>query len=197
MKSCWFSVAHAQMWCIIGYHLLRYQTHPNAGQMKALPETQFIRSISQFKCQRSIEQAFPLPCSCSLSLQSNTPGAEVEPGWVLLRGPCGATRLAGAGGSFPSPCLTQCHPPQKQRGEPQESSLLTLLTESPVIFFDLPCGDGPGHHTLPTYLHLNTYGGPDSGIRYQMRTTAASLGRPSLTRACSCTLVLLHPRILG
>lgn len=73
MKSCWFSVAYAQMWCTIGYHLLQYQTHPNAGQMKPFPEMQFISSISQFKCQCSIEQAFPLPCSCSLSLQSKQP----------------------------------------------------------------------------------------------------------------------------
>lgn len=176
------------MWCIIGYHIIQYQTHPNADQMKPLLEKQFIRSISQFKCQFSIEQAFSLSVSWAFHYNQNTPGAEVGPGCVLLMGPCRAIQLAGAGSFSPHPPWPSVTLPKTERGQPKKSSLLTWLMES-LPFFCFPWRDDSGHHTCLSALLFIGWT-VTRWLHEPVQVTPASQG---FSGACFCTLMLVHP----
>lgn len=160
--------------------------------MKPLLEMQFIRSSSQFKCQLSIEQAFPFSWTLSLSLQSKYPrnrgGA-----WLCAAGGSLQSNPAGWGrGLFP---LTPSDPeplPPKQR----EDSFKKVKPPHPadgVSLFLFPLKGWPWHHTClsaPLFIGWTV----TRWLQQPVRVTPTSQG---FSEACFCTLVLVHPQSLG
>lgn len=175
------------MHCIIGCYLIQYQSQPNAGQMKPLPEMQFIKSISQYKCQFSIEQALPLSSFSSLSLWSKYPRSGGE-AWLCAPDGIFQSNSAGWGRGL----LLLSHPtwPRATLPKSREGTASKVKPPHPADILSSFVEIGPSHLT---YLHLKPFSGPLPDNQ-PAQVTPASQG---FTGAFFHTLVLVHPRNLG
>lgn len=142
--------------------------------MKPLPEMQFIKSISQYKCQFSIEQALPPSSFSSLSLWSKYPRSGGE-AWLCA--PDGILQSDPAG--WGRGLLLLSHPtwPRATLPKSREGTASKVKPPHPADILSSFVEIGPSHLT---YLHLKPFSGPLPDNHKSSQPRSPQLHRASL-----------------